>query len=82
MIREILTLLVQNVAVQYYIDFDKDRRQFNFQPTLTNTSAPSFKILVRYGELIAVEQDIDPQVLEQAIRKVRDILDNPVFGQL
>jgi hypothetical protein len=39
MIREILTLVVDNVPTQYYIDFEKDRKQFNFQPTLTHKTA-------------------------------------------
>lgn len=82
MIREILTLYVINVAVQYYIDFDKDRRQFNFQPTLTNTSAPSFTIVVRYGEMMVMEEGIDEALVEQAKNKIREILDNPLFGQL
>ena len=80
MIREILTLVVDNTATQYYIDFEKDRKQFNFQPTLTNKSAPSFRIVERYGELIEIEQ-VDPHLLEQAKEKIREILDNPIFGQ-
>lgn len=81
MIREILTLVVNNLPTQYYIDFEKDRKQFNFQPTLSNKSAPSFRIIVRYGELIEVE-DTDPAILEQAKEKVREILNNPIFDQL
>jgi hypothetical protein len=80
MIREILTLVVDNVPTQYYIDFEKDRKQFNFQPTLTNKTAPSFRIIERYGELIEIEE-VDPLVIEQAKEKIREILNNPIFGQ-
>ncbi|MBO9681728.1 MAG: hypothetical protein J7502_03470 [Flavisolibacter sp.] len=80
MIREILTLVVDNVPTQYYIDFEKDRKQFNFHPTLTNKTAPSFRIIERYGELIEIEE-VDPSVIEQAKEKIREILNNPIFGQ-
>jgi hypothetical protein len=80
MIREILTLVVDNVPTQYYIDFDKDRKQFNFQPTLTNKTAPIFRIIERYGELIEVEE-VDQSVIEQAKEKIREILNNPIFDQ-
>ena len=80
MIREILTLVVNDVPIQYYIDFEKDRKQFNFQPTLSNSSAPSFRIIVRYEELIEIEET-DPQILEQAKEKVREILNNPIFDK-
>lgn len=81
MIREILTLKVDNVPTQYYIDFNKDRKQFNFQPTLSNKTAPSFKIIERYGELIEVEE-IDASLLSQAKEKIREILNNPIFDHL
>jgi hypothetical protein len=80
MIREILTLVVDNVPTQYYIEFEKKRKQFNFQPTLTNNAAPSFRIIERYGELIEIEE-IDPFIIEQAKEKIRDILNNPIFDQ-
>lgn len=81
MIREILTLVVENISTQYYIDFEKERKQFNFQPTLKNRTAPSFRIIERYGELISVEE-IDPQLFEQAKEKIKEILDDPIFDQL
>lgn len=80
MIREILTLLVDDVPIQYYIDFEKDRKQFNFQPTLSNKTSPAFRIIERYGELIEVEE-VDPILLEQAKEKIREILNNPIFDQ-
>ena len=80
MIREILTLVVGNIPTQYYIDFEKDRKQFNFKPTLSNKTAPSFRIIERYGELIEVEE-IDPSVLKQAKEKIIEILNNPIFDQ-
>jgi hypothetical protein len=81
MIREILTLLVDKIPTQYYIDFERDRKQFNFQPTLTNKAAPSFRIIERYGELIEMEE-IDASLLEQAKEKIKEILNNPIFDQL
>ena len=78
MIREILTLVVDKVPTQYYIDFEKDRKQFNFQPTLTNKNAPTFRIIERYGELIEIEE-IDPLLIRQAKEKIREILNNPIF---
>lgn len=80
MIREILTLVVDKVPTQYYIDFEKDRKQFNFQPTLTNKNAPTFRIIERYGELIEIEE-IDPSIIGQAKDKIREILNNPIFDQ-
>jgi hypothetical protein len=81
MIREILTLVVNKVPTQYYIDFEKNRKQFNFQPTLANSTAPSFRIIERYGELIEIEE-IDPVLLEHAKEKIREILNNPIFDDL
>lgn len=81
MIREILTLVVDDLPIQYYIFFQKDRRQFNFQPTLTHRSAPSFDVLVEDGRLI-IQNDIDPLLAKQAQEKVSEILSNPVFDQL
>ena len=80
MIREILTLVVDNVPIQYYNDFEKERKQFNFQPTLTNKTSPTFRIIERYGELIEVEE-VDPFLIEQAKEKIREILNNPIFDQ-
>jgi hypothetical protein len=80
MIREILTLVVDKIPTQYYIEFEKDRKQFNFQPTLTNKGAPSFCIIERYGELIEIEE-IDVSILEQAKEKIKEILNNPIFNQ-
>lgn len=80
MIREILTLLVDKVPTQYYIDFEKERKQFNFQPTLTNKNAPTFRIIERYGELIEIEE-IDPYVIKQAKEKIKEILNSPIFDQ-
>jgi hypothetical protein len=81
MIREILTLLVDGIPTRYYIDFEKDRKQFGFQPTLSNKTAPSFRIVERYGELIEMEE-IDQVLLKQAKEKIREILNNPIYGQL
>jgi len=80
MIREILTLVVNKIPTQYYIEFEKDRKQFNFQPTLANKAAPSFRVIERYGELIEVDE-VDPSVLSQAKDKIKEILDNPIFDQ-
>jgi len=80
MFREILTLVVDRIPIQYYIEFEKDRRQFNFQPTLAHKTAPSFRIIRRYGELIDVEE-IDPSLFEQAKEKIKEILNDPIFDQ-
>ena len=80
MIKEILTLLIDIVPTQYYIDFERDRKQFNFHPALSNKTAPSFRIIERYGELIEIEE-IDPYLAKQAKEKIREILNNPNFDQ-
>jgi hypothetical protein len=80
MIREILTLVVDSIPTQYYIDFGKDRKQFNFKPTLANKTAPSFRIIERYGELIELEE-MDASISEQAKEKIKEILNNPIFDQ-
>ena len=80
MIREILTLVVDDMPTQYYIEFEKDRKQFNFQPTLANKAAPSFRVIERYGELIEVEET-DSSIVKQAKDKIREILNNPIFDQ-
>jgi len=81
MIREILTLIVENVPTQYYIDFEKDRKKFSFEPTLTNKFAPSFAVEVSEGELITTDP-IDPVTLQQAKEKIKEILNDPIFNQL
>ena len=72
--------MVDKIPIQYYIEFEKDRRQFNFQPTLANKTAPKFRIIKRYGELIELEE-IDPYLLEQAKERIKEILNNPIFDQ-
>ena len=76
MTRELLTLIVNNVPIQYYIDFEEDRKQFSLQPLLTNQTAPSFRIIERYGELIEIEE-IDPYILQQAKKKIIELLTDP-----
>jgi len=73
MIREILTLIVNKTPTQYYIDFDRDRKQFTLHPALITNSAPSFRIIERYGELIEVEE-IDPEIIQQAKEKIKEIM--------
>jgi len=79
MIREILTLIVDNIPTEYYIDFTEDRKLFNFQPALSNNASPSFRIIERYGELIEIEE-IDSRILQQAREKIIEILNNPIFN--
>jgi len=78
MTRKILTLFINNVPTQYYIDFEKDRKQFKLHPVLSGASAPSFRIIERYGVLIEVEE-IDPELIEQAKQKITEILSDPSF---
>jgi hypothetical protein len=78
MTRKILTLFVNDIPTRYYIDFDKDRKQFNLQPEISGTSAPSFRIIERYGVLIEVEET-DPGLIEQAKQKIKEILSDPNF---
>jgi len=75
MATEILTLFVNNVPIQYYVDFEQDRKQFNLHPAPGN-SAPSFRIIERYGELIEIEE-IDPNIIQQAKKKIEEIIKNP-----
>lgn len=76
MIRKILTLVIDNVPTQYYVDFEKDRKQFNLQPTLDNETAPSFRIIERYGELIEIEE-IDSYIIDQAKERIRKLISDP-----
>jgi hypothetical protein len=78
MLREILTLLVNNVPTSYYIKFGKDRQRFTFQPTLKNKEAPNFVIMVKDNEL-KVAGEIDDKMAEQAKEKVREIISNSIF---
>ena len=78
MLQEILTLVVEELPTQYYINFEKDRKTFLFQPTLKNKSAPTFTIVVRNSELVAVNLD-DGDIERQAKEKVREILGNSLF---
>jgi len=73
MAREILTLFVNNIPTQYYIDFEPDRKQFTLQPAPGNNSGPSFRIIERYGELIEIEE-IDSDIIQQAKKKITEIL--------
>lgn len=81
MIKEILTLVVDKIPTQYYIFFERDRRRFNFQATLSNKAAPGFDIVVKGNEL-AVTVQIDDSLANQAKEKVKEILSNPVFDHL
>ena len=76
MATEILTLLVNNVPTQYYVDFEHDRKQFNLHPAPGDSSAPSFRIIERYGELIEIEE-IDPDIIQQAKKIIEEILRKP-----
>ena len=80
MIREILTLVVDNIPTQYYINFKKDRKQFSFQPTLKNKTAPAFVILVENNEL-TISDMVDEGIAAQAKEKVKEILANSIFDQ-
>lgn len=80
MIREILTLMIDDLPTQYYIEFEKDQKQFSFQPAIFNKAAPSFKIIERFGELIEIEE-IDFSIAEQAKEKIKQILNNPFTGR-
>jgi hypothetical protein len=78
MIQEILTLVVDKLPTQYYINFEKDRKKFLFQPTLKNRLAPTFYVVVKNNELVA-EEIKDLEVADQAIEKVKEILSNSIF---
>ena len=80
MIREILTLTVDNHPTQYYINFSKERTLFNFQPTLKNRSAPTFAVIVKGNEL-QIPEPVEPALAAQAKEKVKEILDNLIFDQ-
>jgi hypothetical protein len=78
MLREILTLIVNNVPTQYYIKFGKDRQKFTFHPTLKNKEAPDFIIFIKDNEL-KVAGDISENMAEQAKEKVKEIISNSIF---
>jgi hypothetical protein len=80
MLREILTLIVDKVPTQYYINFQSDRKEFVFQPTLNNKTAPAFTVIANEQEL-RIPQQIDERLQEQAKDKVREILSNEIFDQ-
>ena len=73
MATEILTLFINNVPTRYHINFEQDRKQFNLSQASDNSSAPSFRIIERYGELIEIEE-IDPAIIQQAKEKIRELL--------
>jgi hypothetical protein len=81
MIREIFTLTIDKVPMQYYVRFDKDRMKFCFQATLKHKTAPSFTIRVIDGELIP-EPVVDEPVLIQARQKVKEIVSDKIFDRL
>lgn len=78
MLQEILTLFVDDLPTQYYINFEKERKKFLFQPTLKNKSAPTFTIIVENNEVVS-ENLTDHDLEKQAIQKVREILSNSIF---
>lgn len=81
MIREILTLIVAEASVQYYISFDKNRKWFEFEPTLQNKNAPCFKITVEGNALMTTDK-IDAFLEAQAKEKVKEIMNNGVYDHL
>lgn len=81
MLQEILTLVVDKIPTQYYINFEKERKTFFFQPTLKSKSAPAFVIEIRQHEMVC-EGVQDVKVIEQAKEKVKEILSNTIFDQI
>ena len=81
MIREILTLQLDGVPIQYYVRFSKERNFFRFYPTLTAKSAPSFSIAVTKKEL-CTEDEIENHLLEQAKGRVLEILNDGIYDKL
>lgn len=81
MIREILTLILNNIRTQYYIEFTKERTRFIFEPGLKNKTAPEFILELKEGQWIC-DRDIDPSLLEQAKQKAEEIRSNDVFDKL
>jgi len=81
MLQEIITVVVEKIPTQYYINFERERKIFFFQPTLKNKSAHAFVIEVRNNELVC-EGVQDPNVIEQAKEKVKEILSNTIFDQI
>jgi len=80
MTREILTLIVNETPTEYFVDFEQDRKQFTLHPAQSTNSAPSFRIIERYGELIELEE-IDPDIIQQAKKKLREIMKDPNQGR-
>lgn len=80
MLREILTLTINNIPVQYFIRFGRERQRFTFQPTLKNKEAPVFVIVIKDNEL-KIAGDIDERLAEQAREKVREIISNSIFDR-
>ena len=81
MIREILTLILNKKRVQYYIELTKKRDRFVFEPGLKNKTAPYFSLEHKEGQWVC-NQDIDPDLLEQAIQKAQEISSNDIFDKL
>jgi hypothetical protein len=81
MIREILTLVLNNRNVQYYIEFTKERNRFVFKPGLKNKNAPAF-ILELTQEQWICDQNLDATLLEQAKQKAQEIRTNDIFDKL
>ena len=80
MIREILTLVIEEISTPYYIQFEKDRMQFSFQPTLKNKDAPSFLIEVEGNQLVAREK-ISENIFQQACEKIQEIRNSNWYEQ-
>ncbi|MFL5742311.1 MAG: hypothetical protein ACJ75B_18950 [Flavisolibacter sp.] len=80
MIREILTLTIEEISTPYYIQFEKDRMQFSFQPTLKNKAAPSFIIVVEGDRLVANEK-IAEKIFDQACEKIQEIRHSDWYEQ-
>jgi len=78
MLREFLTLFVENIPTQYYLLFEKDRTHFIFRPTLRNDAAPAFEIFVENDQLIT-KGHVDESLEHQAKEKVKEILNNRIF---
>ena len=81
MIKELLTLYIDNTPVQYYIRFTRERTLFNFQPTLKNKTAPSFTIFFQDHDWITEDQ-VEGSILEQARQKIKAINSDNIFDIL
>ena len=81
MLREILTLNINDHPHKYYISFTPHLDEFRFEPTLSNEHAPRFTVFLKNGAWTSQPQ-LDKPLWEEVLRQIKELLTNGMYDNL